>query len=83
MIGDRLETLQKLFTLTFVVTSMLSMRLSGIDPIVGDHDGTYKQTIPKEAAQETNTRPAAVHDREGREHVFLPGLHALRLLANG
>ena len=53
------------------------------DPIVGDHDGTYNMTIQKRPIKKTLRGLPRFTTVKGGAYFFLPGLQALRLLANG
>jgi hypothetical protein len=53
------------------------------DPIVGDHDGTYNMTIQKKPLRKTLRGLPRFTTVRGGAYAFLPGLQALRRLANG
>ena len=52
------------------------------DPIVGNHDGTYNMTIQKRPIKKTLRGLPRFTIVKGGAYFFLPGLQALRLLAN-
>ena len=52
------------------------------DPIVGDHDGTYNMTIQKKPLKKTLRGLPRFTTVRGGAYAFLPGLQALRRLAN-
>jgi deferrochelatase/peroxidase EfeB len=53
------------------------------DPIAGDHDGTYNMTIQNKPIKKTLRGLTRFTTVRGGAYFFLPGLGALRLLANG
>lgn len=53
------------------------------DPIAGDHDGTYNMTIQKRPIRKTLRGLPRFTRVRGGAYAFLPGLRALRLLAEG
>ena len=52
------------------------------DPIIGNHDGTSEFKIPKRPIRKTITGLPAFTTVKGGAYFFLPGLRALRYLAN-
>ncbi len=53
------------------------------DPIVGTHDGTFDMTIPKRPIRKRIRGLPAFTTIRGGAYFFLPGVRALRFLANG
>lgn len=53
------------------------------DPIIGAHDGTYDMTIPKRPIRKKIKGLPAFTTVKGGAYFFLPGIRALRFLANG
>ena len=52
------------------------------DPIAGDHDGTYNMTIQHKPIKKTLHGLPRFTTVKGGAYVLLPGLRALRSLAN-
>jgi Dyp-type peroxidase family len=53
------------------------------DPIIGTQDGTFDLTIPKRPLRKKVTGLPAFTTVRGGAYFFLPGVRALRFLANG
>jgi hypothetical protein len=53
------------------------------DPFVGTHDGSYDMTIPKRPIRKKITGLPAFTSVKGGAYFFLPGIRALRFLADG
>jgi Dyp-type peroxidase family len=53
------------------------------DPIIGAHDGTYDMTIPKRPIKKRIKGLPAFTTVRGGAYFFLPGISALKFLANG
>ncbi|MFI1282620.1 Dyp-type peroxidase [Streptomyces sp. NPDC020858] len=53
------------------------------DPIAGDHDGTYNMTVQKKPIRKTLRGLPRFTRVRGGAYAFLPGLQALRSLAEG
>ena len=53
------------------------------DPIIGTHDGSYDMTIPKRPIKKKITGLPAFTTVTGGAYFFLPGIRALRFLADG
>ena len=53
------------------------------DPFIGTHDGTYDMTIPKRPIRKKITGLPAFTTVRGGAYFFLPGIRALRFLADG
>jgi hypothetical protein len=53
------------------------------DPFIGTHDGSYDMTIPKRPIRKKITGLPAFTSVKGGAYFFLPGIRALRFLADG
>ncbi len=53
------------------------------DPFIGTHDGSYDMTIPKRPIRKKITGLPAFTSVKGGAYFFLPGIRALRFLAEG
>ena len=53
------------------------------DPFIGTHDGSYDMTIPKRPIKKKITGLPAFTTVKGGAYFFLPGIRALRFLADG
>jgi len=53
------------------------------DPFIGTHDGSYDMTIPKRPIRRKIAGLPAFTTVKGGAYFFLPGIRALRFLANG
>ena len=53
------------------------------DPFIGTHDGSYDMTIPKRPIRRKISGLPAFTTVRGGAYFFLPGISALRYLANG
>jgi Dyp-type peroxidase family len=53
------------------------------DPFVGTHDGSYDMTIPKRPIRKKITGLPSFCTVKGGAYFFLPGISALKFLANG
>ena len=53
------------------------------DPIIGAHDGSYDMTIPKRPIKKKIKGLPAFTTVTGGAYFFLPGIRALRFLADG
>src|SRR5436189_2266964 len=53
------------------------------DPFIGTHDGSYDMTIPKRPIRKKITGLPAFTTVKGGAYFFLPGIRALRFLADG
>ncbi|MEU3862701.1 peroxidase [Streptomyces sp. NPDC028722] len=53
------------------------------DPIAGDHDGTYNMTVQKKPLRKTLRGLPRFSQVKGGAYAFVPGLRALRRLADG
>src|SRR5262245_3086565 len=53
------------------------------DPIIGAHDGSYDMTIPKRPIKKKIKGLPAFTTVKGGAYFFLPGIRALRFLADG
>jgi deferrochelatase/peroxidase EfeB len=53
------------------------------DPICGNHDGTFDMTMPKRPIKKTIKGLPAFTTLRGGAYFFLPGIKAVRFLANG
>jgi hypothetical protein len=53
------------------------------DPFIGTHDGSYDMTIPRRPIRKKITGLPAFTTVNGGAYFFLPGIRALRFLADG
>ena len=53
-----------------------------VDPLVGPHDGTGRFTIPQQPIRRRLTELPRFVVNRGGEYCFMPGLRALRWLAD-